>query len=155
MTLILVIRLIKTQAHTISKIFIMTKDNYTNIKKILRISTIVFFVITTIYFIVAIMRIANIGSENKPHEIIDSLKYTNSVYEHDVRKLKAQIDSLSLQNEISSRKIDSLENVVDVKTSSLRKAENAMRAKKLNFSKDVFEVEQELRQNIQEYEKNN
>lgn len=133
----------------------MTKDNCTNIKKILRISTIVFFVITTIYFIVAIMRIANIGDENKPHEIIDSLKYTNSVYEHDVRKLKAQIDSLSLQIEISSRKIDSLENVVDVKTSSLRKAESAMRAKKLNFSKDVFEVEQELRQNIQEYEKNN
>lgn len=133
----------------------MTKDNCTSIKKILRISTIVFFVITTIYFIVATMRIANIGEENKPHEIIDSLKHTNSVYEHDVRKLKVQIDSLSLQNEISSKKIDSLENVVDVKTSSLRKAESVMRAKKLNFSKDMFEVEQELRQNIQEYEKNN
>ena len=133
----------------------MTKDNCINIKKILRISTIVFFVITTIYFAVAIMRIANIGEENKPREMIDSLKYTNSVYEHDVRKLKAQIDSLSIQNEISSRKIDSLENVVDTKISSLRKAESAMRAKKLNFSKDVFEVEQELRQNIQEYEKNN
>lgn len=133
----------------------MTKDNCASIKKILRISTIVFFVITTIYFIVAIMRIANIGSENKPHEIIDSSKYTNSVYEHDVKKLKAQIDSLSLQNEISSKKIDSLENVVDMKTSSLRKAEKAMKEKKLNFSKDVFEVEQELRQNIQEYEKNN
>lgn len=133
----------------------MTKDNCTNIKKILRISTIVFFIITTIYFIVAIMRIANIGDENKPHEIIDSLKYTNSVYEHDVRKLKAQIDSLSLQNEISSRKIDSLEGVVDMKTSSLQRAEKAMRSKKMNFSKDVLEVEQELRQNIQEYEKNN
>lgn len=133
----------------------MTKDNCTNIKKILRISTIVFFIITTIYFIVAIMKIANIGDENKPHEIIDSLKYTNSVYEHDVRKLKAQIDSLSLQNEISSRKIDSLESIVDVKTSSLRRAEKAMREKKPNFSKDIFEIEQELRQNIQEYEKNN
>lgn len=129
--------------------------NCSRIQKVLRISTIVFFVVTTIYLIFAITRIANIGNENKPHEIIDSLKYTNSVYEHDVRKLKAQIDSLSLQNEISSKKIDSLENVVDTKTSSLRKAESAMRAKKLNFSKDVFEVEQELRQNIQEYEKNN
>lgn len=133
----------------------LTPNNCSRIQKVLRISTIVFFVVTTIYLIFAIMRIANIGSENKPHEIIDSLKYTNSVYEHDVRKLKAQIDSLSLQNEISSKKIDSLENVVDTKTFSLRKAESAMRAKKLNFSKDVFEVEQELRQNIQEYEKNN
>lgn len=133
----------------------LTPNNCSRIQKVLRISTIVFFVVTTIYLIFAIMRIANIGNENKPHEIIDSLKYTNSVYEHDVRKLKAQIDSLSLQNEISSKKIDSLENVVDQKTSSLRRAEKAMRSKKLNFSKDVIEVEQELRQNIQEYEKNN
>lgn len=133
----------------------LTPNNCSRIQKVLRISTIVFFVVTTIYLIFAIMRIANIGNENKPHEIIDSLKYTNSVYEHDVRRLKAQIDSLSLQNEISSKKIDSLENVVDVKTSSLRRAEKAMRSKIMNFSRDILEVEQELRQNIQEYEKNN
>lgn len=133
----------------------LTPNNCSRIQKVLRISTIVFFVVTTIYLIFAIMRIANIGNENKPHEIIDSLKYTNSVYEHDVRKLKAQIDSLSLQNEISSKKIDSLENVVDTKMTSLRRAEKAMRSKTMNFSRDVIEVEQELRQNIQEYEKNN
>ena len=133
----------------------MTAPNCTNIQKILRISTIVFFVITTIYFIVAIMRIANIGEENKPHEIIDSLKYTNAVYEYDVRKLKSQIDSLTVQNEISSKKADSLQNVVDNKLSAVKNAEKAMRAKKMNFSKDVIEVEQELRRNIQEYEKEN
>ena len=133
----------------------MQTTDHINIRKILRISTIVFFVIITIYFIVAITRIANIGDESKPHQIIDSLKYTNSVYEYDVKKLKSQIDSLSIQNELFARKVDSLQGVVDHKSSAIKRAENAMKMKKMNFSKDMSEVEQELRRNISEYENNN
>lgn len=117
-----------------------------------KVSGIIIILSFFIFSVYAVSKIMFMQKIERQVEMVDKLKHENNYRLIEINRLRAEIDSLQKENEKSMKKIDSIDNVVLSKSSVISNMENEMRTKKINYDKNLTDVELELRTNIKNYE---